>query len=39
MEMFRSFRGDKQEFCLAVIKFKHVFEQDNLSTLLQSTQL
>ena len=24
MEMFRSFRGDKHEFCLAVIKFKHV---------------
>ena len=24
MEMLRSFRGDKHEFCLAVIKFKHV---------------
>ena len=24
MEMFRSLRGDKDELCLAVIKFKHV---------------
>ena len=24
MEMLRSFRGDKHEFCLFVIKFKHV---------------
>ena len=24
MEMFRSFRGDKHEFCLAIIKFMHV---------------
>ena len=24
MEMLSSFRGDKHEFCLAVIKFKHV---------------
>ena len=24
MEMPRSFRGDKHEFCLVVIKFKHV---------------
>ena len=24
MEMLRSFRGDKHEFCLVVIKFKHV---------------
>ena len=24
MEMLRSFRGDKHEFCLAVIKFRHV---------------
>ena len=23
MEMLRSFRGDKHEICLAVIKFKH----------------
>ena len=24
MEMLSSFRGDKHEFCLVVIKFKHV---------------
>ena len=24
MEMLSSFRGDKNEFCLVVIKFKHV---------------
>ena len=24
MEMFSSFRGDKHEFCLVVIKFRHV---------------
>ena len=24
MEMLRSLRGDKHEFCLTVIKFKHV---------------
>ena len=24
MELLSSFRGDKHEFCLAVIKFKHV---------------
>ena len=24
MEMFSSFRGDKHEFCLVVIKLKHV---------------
>ena len=24
MEMLRSFRGDKHEFCLTVIKLKHV---------------
>ena len=24
MEMLRSFRGDKHELCLAVIKFMHV---------------
>ena len=25
MEMLRSLRGDKHEFCLTVIKFKHDF--------------
>ena len=34
MEMLRSFKGDKHEFCLAVIKFKHVRSCQALTSLI-----
>ena len=30
MEMLSSFRGDKHEFCLVVIKFKHINSKKTL---------
>ena len=35
MEMLRSLRGDKHEFCLTVIKFKHVRSCPSFGQLLE----
>ena len=35
MEMLSSFRGDKHEFCLVVIKVKHVRSFQVLTSLIQ----
>ena len=34
MEMLSSFRGDKHEFCIVVIKFKHVAVAQALTLLI-----